>query len=137
MKGSDHDVTIISVTAAHPDFGKKFIRSVRAFYPDIPFMLAGAADIYARCECFFEEQNVHYIALEAGGGVAHGLNACEARAKTRFILFCDAHCLFTDKTDPVIPLQELNRINVAHYINNLFLNEIFIYCANCKPARRA
>lgn len=105
MTDSSLDITLICAAVSHPETVKRFILSVRAFYPDMPVIVGNqnkASEILSR---FFDEQKVICPQLNPDCGIAQARNVCISRADTEFVLFCDDSYIFTEKTDLHSPVK--------------------------------
>lgn len=101
------EVTIICSTIERPDMVKRFINSVRKFYPEISIIIGDQSKDKKTLEEFYLENNVKCIRLPFDCGVGYARNECAKAVKTQFMLLCDDDFIFTSKTDVTIPITAM------------------------------
>lgn len=93
------DITICVATLDRPYCAQRFIRSVRARYPRVAIILVSQGEAHPELATTCAEHGVdlHTVAYDAGVTVARKLAI--ARARTKYLLFCDDDFIFGGDTD--------------------------------------
>jgi|GEM_PF-1654524 len=122
MINSSLDVTIICITFDQPESVKRFIFSVREFYPDIPVIIGCQGKVCDALAHFFDAQKVIHLNLASDCSAARVRNVCISKANTEFILFCDDDFIFTEKTDLSVSLKALQACSELGVVTGLIIN---------------
>lgn len=93
------DITLCVATLDRPYCAQRFIRSVRARYPQIGIILVSQGEAHPELAATCAEHHVdlHTVAYDAGVTVAR--QVAIARARTKYLLFCDDDFIFGSDTD--------------------------------------
>jgi hypothetical protein len=95
------DLTVVVKTFERPAFLRRFVASVRRFYPRLAIIVV---DDSRRPQSI---AGVEHVVLPFDQGVGRGRNAALARVKTPFFLSCDDDFLFYRRTDLRGPLERM------------------------------
>jgi glycosyltransferase involved in cell wall biosynthesis len=91
-------LTLIVTTIRRPDTAKRFLESVRHYFPEMPIILSEQADEYQLIE-FCAQRAIRHLALEFDSGLSHARNAMLDRVETDYFVLTDDDYLFREKPD--------------------------------------
>ena len=93
----NNNVTIIVKTFLRPNCIKRFIKSVRLYYPKITILVCDDSDkpLYNNN---YENDNVIWYTLPFNSGVSIGRNLLLSKVKTKYFITCDDDLIFDKNT---------------------------------------
>ena len=98
-------ITIVFVTYARDEAARRFVRSVRERYADIPILAADQNGPTEERTRFYRDHDVRMLWLPPDCGLSFARNRALEQARTPYVLLADDDFIFTDATDLKPPLK--------------------------------
>jgi glycosyltransferase involved in cell wall biosynthesis len=91
-------LTLIVTTIRRPETAKRFLDSVRHYFPAMPTILSEQADEHQLIE-FCAQRGIQHLALEFDSGLSYARNAMLDRVETDYFVLTDDDYLFREAPD--------------------------------------